>query len=231
MTVRGSPDLRPVVVSATTGMLPAVQPRRPKLTFNKVLWNTFIDFINRSLAIRPPYRWLPDVRAAAAAACQNRGVPKVADDELWIPASGLLRERVTVACVVFGGTYAIIFLGAANSARSVGFRLLGTAVLITSVTLLARLYWKPEVGLRLSRQGIVSCGVFLYRRASWDDVASVAYRKGRTWDGDLVVIRVRPVMHRWEIRAPTLRHGAHSEVSTYLREIGRHELVVAQPSV
>ena len=131
------------------------------------MWNTFIDFINRSLAIRPPYRWLPDVRAAAANACQNRGVPKVEDDELWIPVSGLLRERVTVACVMFGGTYAIIFLGAANSARSVGFRLLGTTVLITSVALLARLYWKPGVGLRLSRQGIGRRGPCAWDRPRW----------------------------------------------------------------
>ena len=55
MTERDSPDLRPTVVSSSTGMPAASQPILPKLTVSRARWMAFIDFSIRSLGMAEPY--------------------------------------------------------------------------------------------------------------------------------------------------------------------------------
>ena len=52
ITLRSFPLLRPVVVSSSTGMLPASQPNRPPLIRKMTRWTVFIAFNVRSLGIR-----------------------------------------------------------------------------------------------------------------------------------------------------------------------------------
>ncbi len=51
ITVRGSPDLRPIVVSFSTGMFAARQPALPALSVSMTRWTAFIAFSVKSVGM------------------------------------------------------------------------------------------------------------------------------------------------------------------------------------
>ena len=55
ITARGSPLLRPTVVSSSTGMPAASQPSLPKLTVSRPRWTRFIPLSMKSLGMPGPY--------------------------------------------------------------------------------------------------------------------------------------------------------------------------------
>ena len=76
MTERGSPLLRPVVVSSSTGMFCAVHPTRPPLTVSMMRWMAFMALSAMSAGMRGIY---PQVASRG-----NRGDPQAP-----VPGQGL----------------------------------------------------------------------------------------------------------------------------------------------
>jgi hypothetical protein len=152
-------------------------------------------------------------------------VPRVADDELWIPVDKSAWFNLHAESIMFAISLpmGLALLGAPASVVLGGMLTCATAVAWFMVRRFRR-----GVGLLLTPTELTAKGVFITRSSPWSDVSHVTIGRNRRLYPAATFFS-RPELHAWEITSPPMTIDSTREVGPYLERHGLGHLL-RQPS-